>query len=943
MSLNPVNTSTTVYATAPGGVTGYNTIRDFLVDIIGTGANGYGYQSIGSSAVSSSTGLITAQNWQDFKNNIELLDTHLSITPIASSVIFYPNSGDEIRRAFTNELILTLNNLESQRYNRPQNASQRSTYVSSSTWTESNPTRLTWGTSIEHEITLAWNTSTDANYFFNLGGQLSFALSYPAGSYSGANAVWKSLVDTYASEMTTTTYTRSDFLAGTPKTKKWPTTTNTATTATITYTKISNTSVSITVTLDNSFTNTNLVITNSSTYEYSVGAFTAPQPRVTLVNFFGDTYTPITVPTKILSVTTPSAYSWSRGNTSAAQTINITNNGNSTATISSITFSNASEVTQVTNFTGLGGTTSFTLNPSQTKSFTLAYTGSTVGGVYNSSFTVLSDNDSGIITVPTTQTITATPFSFTVIPSSVTAVSTGLSIYRQDFVLDISPTEATAQFSAAFSTSTKAPGSAGWSISVNNSTAAPIEGSSYRTGPTVLFSPIGTTSTSFAATAVLDISLLRTDTSGSANQTVNMNLAWSNPVDPITTRNLGTWLSPMAAYNSVVGMSYDLIDGERYLTIGVGMDNQARGGGDTVNLNAGGGVALASTLWLGTSTQVDSGFRQGQPQYYGFNQRGNWSQFLRNFGVWPKENSGDPLNYNVGTTAKYRFTIATTGTYYYEYSSDDDSSFAIIACDQYGIVSADSQVYFLPNQLTTGAAQSNWNQSYTGEIELPAGKYVLSIEYQDNVGGPTAAAFQITDSSGVAIWNTLYPVRGYSNVYPYWQEAMRFRIPADGTARTVYSYYQYVKNSYEVNNKWHWGHLFDGGLFKVDDDGAGNVTVEFFGTAISPLIGEVPDSLTFAAIRETLRSLPASFYYYLPPTVLERYTNLDSEPAGDGTQTRYFRGFDRDGNVITILSSIPSSIPYPVIPGGGSGGERNPGDRDPFNPGEDLLRPPAES
>lgn len=939
MSLNSVTTSTTVYATAPGSVTGYNTIRDFLVDIIGTGSNGYGYQSIGSAAVSSSTGLIRAQDWRNFKNNIELLDIHLN-TATSTSTIVYPSSGDVIDDSFTNNVITLLNSLESIRYNRPQNPSQRSTYVSSSTWTELNPSRLSWGTSIEHEILLTWNTSTDVGYFFNLGGRLSFALSYPAGSYTGANAVWKSLVDTYANAMTTATYTRSDFLAGGTKTDKWSISTNTAT---VSYTKVSNTSVSITVTLDNSFTNTNLVITNSSTYEYSVGAFTAPQPRVTLVNFFGDTYTPIAVPTKILSVTTPSAYSWATGNTSAAQTINITNNGNTTATISSITFSNASAVTQVTNFAGLGGTTSFTLTPSQTKSFTLAYSGSTVGGAYNSSFTVLSDNDSGAITVPTTQTITAIPFSFTVIPSSVTAVSTGLSVYRQDFVLDITPSEATAQFSAAFSSSSAPPGSAGWSISVNNSTAAPIEGSSYRTGPTVLFSPIGTTSTSFAATAVLDISLLRTDTSGSASQTVNMNLAWSNPVDPVTTRNLGTWLSPMAAYNSVVGMSYDLIDGERYLTIGVGMDNQARGGGDTVNLNAGGGVSFASTMWLGTDTQVDPGFKQGQPQYYGFNQRGNWSQFLRNFGVWPKENSGEPLNYNVGITAKYRFNIATTGTYYYEYSSDDDSSFAIIACDEYGIVSTDSQVYFLPDQLTTGAAQSNWNQSYTGEIELPAGKYVLSIEYQDNVGGPTAAAFQITDSSGVAIWNTLYPVRGYSNVYPYWQEAMRFRIPAAGTAKTIYSYYQYVKNSYEVNNKWHWGDLFDGGLFKVDDDGAGNVTVEFFGAARSPLISEVPDSLTFAAIRETLRSLPASFYYYLPPTVLERYTNLDSEPAGDGTQTRYFRGFDRDGNVITVLSSIPSNIPYPVIPGGGSGGERSPGDRDPFNPGEDVLRPPAES
>jgi hypothetical protein len=59
---------------------------------------------------------------------------------------------------------------------------------------------------------------------------------------------------------------------------------------------------------------------------------------------------------------------------------------------------------------------------------------------------------------------------------------------------------------------------------------------------------------------------------------------------PGSYENYGSWLSPVSYYNSVVGISYDNIDGRRTLTIGIGtggenVNEYARGGAPFVNLN----------------------------------------------------------------------------------------------------------------------------------------------------------------------------------------------------------------------------------------------------------------------------------------------------------------------------------------------------------------------
>lgn len=63
--------------------------------------------------------------------------------------------------------------------------------------------------------------------------------------------------------------------------------------------------------------------------------------------------------------------------------------------------------------------------------------------------------------------------------------------------------------------------------------------------------------------------------------------------------NYGSWISPAAPFNSVIGLSYDSIDNQRYLTIGVGT------GGDGTPVYAYGGqifTATSSLSFLGTAS-----------------------------------------------------------------------------------------------------------------------------------------------------------------------------------------------------------------------------------------------------------------------------------------------------------------------------------------------------
>ena len=177
MPLTTVTNTTKIFATGVGGQSGYNDVRNTLVDILSTGTNGYGYQSIPSFPITTSN-TISAAHWLNLVNDVSRVYQHLNNSTPA--ITDQPVSGSTIQDGFVNQLIGVLNTSEPNRYNRPP-VGQRSAVSQSSQWTVNAPSRTTWGSLIEHEVTMTWSNELSTRYFFNLGGRLSFNLAYPVG------------------------------------------------------------------------------------------------------------------------------------------------------------------------------------------------------------------------------------------------------------------------------------------------------------------------------------------------------------------------------------------------------------------------------------------------------------------------------------------------------------------------------------------------------------------------------------------------------------------------------------------------------------------------------------------------------------------------------------------------------------------------------------------
>jgi hypothetical protein len=843
MTIKNITNTATIYASGPdANKPGYNNLRNAVIDIFGPSSTGYGYQSYTSVGTNAGE-LIRAVDWNNLLTDFNLIYQHQhnsSFTPSGTT----PLAGNPIASTWVDSLVTAINTADTNRYARAA-VGQRSTDQTSSTF----PATGTWGSSIQHQITLTWDSDLAANYFFNLGGRLTFNLTRPSGSYTGGNATWATLIDGWQTApsggIPSLEYNRANFQTGGTATLFQQGTGNTLT---ITVVKTSNRVLTVTATFVNTSVDTNLQITNSINYEYSTGAFNAPRPSIAAVHTLGDTYTPVFVARKTLAVTNPSTYSFQAQQTSSAQSIYLTNNGTVSLTVTGITFNDDPMVTSVV-------TSPITfpavISAGTYRVFNLAYTGATSGS-YSSSFTVSSDNDLGAVTVSTSESVSAIPFSFTTNPTSVTVSNKS---DRTEFRQKINIIPANGSYSSYVPSFPG--GSTGYTID-----QSPPD------GPIVIFTPGILAANTYATTVRITVNGIFVDVPFSINLTAALD------------QNLGTWLSPQATDNSVIGMSYDIIGGNRYLTIGVGM------GSDGSSQLFNGGTSYVSSAMNNLGITGDSNFLAG-PALYKVDD-GNWAQFLRTYGAWPNT-TGGPFNTYVDRS--FTFT-ASAGTYNYECSFDNSGYFEVD-----GTLLGDMRGY--------GEA---WRTSVSGTFEITSnGSHTVTI-HAVNTGGPAGMAVRITDSGGGEVWNTLYPIRA-NPVYLYWQEVYRFPINANGIRQDLVSYPYCVKDTAAVDGSNRWGDYFgEGGtsltrsMFIVTDElGNGNINISMTNLNFY--------SIYFAS--PTHRSLTEAFYYYSGSTVTTRYTQLDTAPTGDGSQTRKFTGFNQAGAVQTTLA------PFPADTGGG--------------------------
>lgn len=271
------------------------------------------------------------------------------------------------------------------------------------------------------------------------------------------------------------------------------------------------------------------------------------------------------------------------GLNSDKQTIRMTNNGNAILNITDILYTFNDDcgprisLTTGTNFQN-GNTINIT--PGNTATFDLAYTGAQ--GVYNNYFIIISDNSSGPYKVNTHQVIT-TSTDLIISPAGFNTTTTQIGkieeiTYTLDKLLNKLQYEDVANINFTTELDTDTPA---WSISKIENNTVSLKFNSWE---------VNNVNGTYISTLTLTCSGITTSTVNTA--TISINAALN--------KNLATWTSPLSSHNSVIGISYDLENGNRVLTIGVGM-----GGNNSVLVEDGFNYGSVSNLGLGAGEFLD--------------------------------------------------------------------------------------------------------------------------------------------------------------------------------------------------------------------------------------------------------------------------------------------------------------------------------------------------
>ena len=400
-------------------------------------------------------------------------------------------------------------------------------------------------------------------------------------------------------------------------------------------------------------------------------------------------------------------------------------------------------------------------------------------------------------------------------------------------------------------------------------------------GPTIAFDPTGQTNPQ-GYSCYVNITITGTTV------VVPITLELDIPAPSLSVNeNLGSWLSPIQKNNGVIGFSYDIIANKRYLTIGFGTG--ADGSLEITNGTAKtGNYALVTNLDYDADSRVAESDGKFPVVIYAAETDSGSGSFFKDYAVWIRSSDAataqsEPRGIDVSRT--FKFTVPTTGDYVLTSSIDYSAS----------VIIDDAEVF-------TGS--NSYGSTEETTVALDQGSHTITWILTGDRLGPTGVALQLKRSSdNLEIWNTRYTTR---NTTPYlnWAEIYRIPIKANGTAQTLLSS-DYLVKSWQFLGGLRYGQYFkDDNILSVVDDGTGDLTITFN-----------PDlSLTNTTSDPTITSASELFYYYSTKSV--RVENLSSA-EGDGTQTRWFRGFTKDGVVKTSLQNYPGS------PTGSSGSNTN--------------------
>jgi hypothetical protein len=166
----------------------YNTIRNKVVDVIGTGSGSFGYgQSIASSSISSGN-VITRQQWENLRIDIYNAKLHQDGSPPVGLIQIA--TGDAVRYGAANpntNYNAIADQIISNRFVIGQGMSTISSRATQSI-TDA------WSQSAQCTLTVTFSTADQARYFFNTGGKIRISTSRVGGTNTQQNGAWTNLL-----------------------------------------------------------------------------------------------------------------------------------------------------------------------------------------------------------------------------------------------------------------------------------------------------------------------------------------------------------------------------------------------------------------------------------------------------------------------------------------------------------------------------------------------------------------------------------------------------------------------------------------------------------------------------------------------------------------------------------------------------------------------------
>ena len=307
----------------------------------------------------------------------------------------------------------------------------------------------------------------------------------------------------------------------------------------------------------------------------SRGAYSAPRPVLqTIETLDGDTFpiTGVTANSKMLYVPPLATFTYFPSTTSTAQVVTVINSGTQAVSLLGTT-STDYETSAIVDI----GVLPASIPAGGSYTFNLSYYSDAVGE-YAESLLLVSNADVPYYRIDTLQNVISA-FNFRVSPTSATFTTTVLGLSSSTSIELIPIVNGVDNFDTVLDFSASIAGSPGWKYTTGTNSLNLIWDPDY----------VGNNNGTYTST--LSISVV-----GAGSTTIN-NTATVN-IDYTKYRNLSTWYSAAAGNNSIIGISFDIFNNDKTVTIGVG----AGGDGTPIYSEGGDIFAVMNNLKIGAGT-----------------------------------------------------------------------------------------------------------------------------------------------------------------------------------------------------------------------------------------------------------------------------------------------------------------------------------------------------